>query len=200
MRYGNLTAITGPMFAGKTNELIKEILYRTYFSTRERQLVGVFKLSVDNRYSEDCIASHDGARVDATVVDACKDIRYEGLKYVFIDETQFFTAPHFTGDLLDIVREMRSRGLDVFCSGLDTDYMGRAFEIMAAIMAEASEIRRLKADCDVCAAPATRTARIEISSQRFIPGASESYRPMCLDHWHDDMRARERLSGSGDSC
>lgn len=198
MPYGSLTAITGPMFAGKTNDLVKEILYRSYFSDEERRRCGVFKLRVDARYSETCIVSHDGARVEARLISRSDEIDPTGLAVAFFDEIQFFTPPYFSGDILDTVRDLREKGVDVFCAGLDTDYLGRAFEITAALMAEASEIRRHAALCDVCGAPATRTARIEMTSRRFVPGAGESYRPMCLAHWHEDMRARNDLSRRGD--
>lgn len=198
MSYGSLTAITGPMFAGKTNDLVKEILYRSYFSEEERRRCGVFKLHVDARYSETCIVSHDGARVETRRVSSVDDIDSEGLAVAFFDEIQFFTPPYFSGDILDAIRALRENGVDVYCAGLDTDYLGRAFEITAAIMAESSDIRRHTAICDVCGAPATRTARIEMASCRFVPGAGESYRPMCLEHWHGDMQDRADLCESGE--
>ena len=189
MKHGSLTTIVGPMFAEKTNFLVKEILYRTYFSKSEREKVGVFKLAVDNRYSEDRICSHDGKQVSATVLDPESDIGWAGLSTVFIDEVQFFTSPYFEKDVLDIVRDMRFAGVDVFCAGLDMDYMGRAFEITAALMAESSAILRLEAQCDVCGAPASRTARINLESDRFVPGSQERYAPMCLDHWLRHFRS-----------
>lgn len=190
MRYGSLVAITGPMFAGKTSELIKEILYRSYFSKEEREAVRVFKLSVDTRYDEACIVSHDGERVDAVSVSSVAEIDWKHMSFVFLDEIQFFSEPYFHGDIMDLVRDMRMAGVDVICSGLDTDYLGRAFEVAAMMMAEASEVRRLSASCALCAAPASRTSRIDIGSDRFIPGAAETYTPLCLTHWAEDLVRR----------
>lgn len=198
MKYGSLTLVAGPMFAGKTNDLIKEILFRSYFSETERRSIRVFKLALDNRYDRDCIVSHDRAGVEAVCVSGADDIDSNGADFVFIDEIQFFMKPYFSGDMLDVVRTMRAEGADVFCSGLDVDYLGRAFEITASLMAEASEVRRLHASCDICGAPATRTSRLGISSRRFVPGTDDVYRPMCIDHWYQDLASRPETGSVGD--
>ena len=76
------------------------------------------------------------------------------------------------------------------CAGLDMDYMGRAFETTAFVMAEASAIHRLTACCVVCGGPATHTSRVGMDSPRFVPGAAESYSPMCRAHWAQESLSR----------
>ncbi len=189
MRYGNLTVFTGPMFAEKTNTLVKEILFRTYFGSREKS--AVFKLGFDKRYAEDLLVSHDGHQVRAKIVRDAADIDGTGLRWAFFDEVQFFTEPNFRGDLVASIRKLRTRGVDVFCSGLDMDYLGRAFEVTALLMAEASKIERLQADCAVCGSPATHTARVKDErAGRFELGAQETYSPMCAEHWSADLESR----------
>lgn len=196
MRFGDLHLFTGPMFAGKTESLVKEILFRTYFGEIDRDAVGIFKPAIDTRHEQDKIVSHNGATVSARPVSRACDIPRSGLLLAFFDEVQFFTAPGFEGDLLDVVRALRAEGTEVFCAGLDMDYMGRAFEVTAALMAEASHVQRFTATCARCGAPATRTVRHENMAERLLVGARGSYSPMCTEHWFEDQSAR---TGGDDS-
>lgn len=189
MRFGNLTVYTGPMFSGKTNNLIREILFQSYFSSDTPRHLSVYKLAFDVRYASSQIVSHDGRTVDATVIDSGEGLEYDGVDLVFFDEIQFFVEPYFHGNILDIVRQYRMNGVDVFCAGLDLDFMGRAFEITASLMAEASEVHRGKARCSVCGGEATMTSRMDLGSARFELGV-EKYSPMCLRHWHEDRLLR----------
>lgn len=198
MQYGQLTVFTGPMFAGKTEALVKEIIYHSYFAPQEAETLGIFRLEADRRFADDGIVSHDGATVRAETITGSAPIRarFPRLRRAFFDEVQFFTAPFFEGDFLDVVREMRLQGIDVFCAGLDMDYLGRAFEITGALMAEASDIRRLSASCSCCCAPATHTARLDEGFERFELGAGESYAPMCQKHWLDHNRRMDFERGA----
>ena len=188
MHYGELTLFVGPMFAEKTNSLIKEILYRTYFS--EEEPAAVYAPSFDQRYGGCDITSHTGLRVQATRVSSVRDVHSTGFRWIFFDEVQFFTPPHFEGNLIDRIRQIRAEGCDVFCAGLDMDYLGRGFEVTGQLMAEASSLHRLTARCQCCGAPATHTARLAPGRRRFEIGAAESYAPMCAFHWFRDREAR----------
>lgn len=188
MHYGELTMFVGPMFAEKTNSLIKEILYRTYFDTQER--AAVYAPSFDRRYDADDITSHTGLRVQATRVSSVSEIVSTGFRWIFLDEVQFFAPPQFDGNLIDRIRQIRSEGCDVFCAGLDMDYLGRGFEVTAQLMAEASSLHRLTARCQCCGGPATHSARLASSRRRFEIGAAESYAPMCAFHWFRDRESR----------
>lgn len=189
MRYGSLTVFSGPMFADKTNSLVKEILFRTYFSGKDSSRAAIYKIGFDTRYDNGCIVSHDGLRVKARTIQSAGEIRAEGADWVFFDEIQFFTPPHFDGDIIDRIRELRAEGVDVFCAGLDMDFLGRAFEITALLMAEATKVERLRARCSVCGAPATHTARIDKGERRVELGSSETYSPMCMTHWFSDLKS-----------
>lgn len=189
MHYGELTVFAGPMFANKTNSLVKEILFRTYFGSPDS--AAVFKPGFDTRFEEESIASHDGLRVQARVVRSAKDIVAGDLRWAFFDEVQFFTEPNFEGNLIENIRDLRRAGVDVYCAGLDMDYLGRAFEVTALLMAEATKVEKLRAECAICGAPATHTARVNVKSrQRFELGSNETYSPMCASHWIEDLETR----------
>jgi len=187
MRYGDLVLFTGPMFAGKTNAMVREILFRTYFTGPTG--VAIYKIAFDNRFDETCLVSHDGLRVQATRVSHARQIVPAGLQFAFFDEIQFFSDPNFEGEVVECIRTLRGSGVDVFCAGLDMDYLGRAFEVTALLMAEATRIERLTARCSCCAAPATHTARIDRDSDRFVLGSGETYSAMCAQHWFSDLRS-----------
>jgi thymidine kinase len=189
MRYGELTVYTGPMFAEKTNTLVKEILFRTYFNSPDKTVV--YKPFFDNRYARDHVISHDGLKVQANIISSVDQIDAEGARWAFFDEVQFFTAPNFSGDLVETIRKLRRSGVDVYCAGLDMDYMGRAFEVTALLMAEAERVEKLKADCGICGSPATHTSRVHIDRpDRFELGSQETYSPMCAVHWAADLETR----------
>jgi thymidine kinase len=185
MPYGKLMVLVGPMFAGKTEEIVKEVLYRTHFDASETGRIGVFKHSLDTRYSEKEIVSHDGAAIRATRISCVEDIEVDGLDFAFFDEVQFFNQPNFDGDILDVIRSLRGAGTDIVCAGLDMDYMGRAFEVTASLMAESTEIRRMTAICEICGAPATHTLRQNSMPERILLGSGDSYSAACLNHWFE---------------
>jgi len=196
MAYGKLTVVTGPMFSGKTEHLVKEILYRSFFNGRNPDDVVVFKPAWERRYGDDEIVSHAGARVRALAVRRSEEVwnAARPASLAVFDEVQFFTPPFFSGDFIDLIRELRGSGRDVVGAGLNMDYLGHAFEITAALMAEASELIRLTADCVHCAAPATHSARLDDAQARFEVGAEDRYAPMCANHWmaHDRRLVRKQ--------
>lgn len=209
MAYGRLEMNVGPMFAGKTRNLIKEVLWQTYFSDSgigddggpnqdgayERESgtrVAIFKPAYDTRYDEEAIVSHRGEAIRARAISEWPDDLDGRYTAVFFDEIQFFSEPVFRGDVVAGIRALRHAGTDVFCSGLDMDFRGHAFEVTAALMAESTTINRLTALCDRCGAPASMTGRRTRDGQRLSLGSSDIYLPLCLTHW------AERLPRSGE--
>jgi thymidine kinase len=182
MSYGLLKVNAGPMFAGKSEALIRDILFQTYFD-HDGEGVCVFKPAFDTRFDKEEIVTHNGKSVKAIPLSE-PDVSIIGdYKHVFFDEVQFFTQPHFSGDFLKYIRDLREGGCDVYCSGLDMDAQGNSFEITGALMAESSDLRRLTARCERCGSPATRTARTSGAGPRVDLGTSDKYEPLCLEHW-----------------
>ena len=191
-RFGTLTMFVGPMYAGKTESLLKEVARRDHIAGDTRRNI-VLKPRYDDRYSESQIVSHDGTAVEARNVGEWPEDVYDSADAIFIDEIQFFMEPHFSGNIVDGVRLARLRGIDIYCSGLDMDYRGHAFEITALLMAESSQIMRLTASCEICRAPATMTARVTSGTDRLLLGTKDAYKPLCADHWAETV-ARDGVS------
>mgnify|MGYP001627909952 FL=1 len=90
------------------------------------------------------------------------------------------------------------QGTDVFCAGLDMDYHGRAFEVPSTLMAEATDVRRLTAQCARCAAAATHSIRHEMTAERILVGATDLYAPMCAEHWFEERMAQQARARSNE--
>jgi thymidine kinase len=178
MSYGHLTVICGPMFAGKTTELLKRILWATN-GLGER--TAVFKSGYDTRYGMTDIISHDGLKAQAAVI---ADWRGAGeATHVFFDEAQFFTAPYFNGDLVHIIHTLLQQGCAVTATGLDTDWRGHPFDITARLAAMADDVVKLQSHCSVCGRTATKTYRREPGPNAIALGGAETYEPRCNAHW-----------------
>ncbi len=179
---GSLEVITGSMFSGKTDEMIRR-LRRAEIA---KQRVQVFKPKLDDRYGEDQVASHAGSAFAATPIEKPEeifDLLEEDTTVVAVDETQFFPEA-----ICDVVHQLAEKGLRVIVGGLDTDFRGEPFGSMPAIMAQAERVDKLHAICMVCAGPASRTQRlIDGRPARYddpivVVGASELYEARCRAH------------------
>jgi len=183
-REGWIEVITGCMFAGKTEELIRRIRTLQY----AKKNILVFKPRIDNRYSETEIASHSGYRVTCINVDSPIEI----LKYVdkkvdvvAIDEAQFFDHT-----LVLVCEELADSGKRVMVAGLDCDFRGEPFGIMPELLVRSEFVTKLSAVCAKCGQPATRTQRLvdgkaaDYNDPIVLVGASESYEPRCR-HCHE---------------
>jgi thymidine kinase len=179
---GSIEVITGSMFSGKTDELIR----RLRRATIARQKVQVFKPAIDNRYAEQKVTSHAGSMYEAIPITCAADI----LKFlepdttvVAIDEAQFFDP-----DVSATVQRLADRGLRVIVAGLDTDFRGEPFGPMPILMAQAERVDKLQAICMVCGEAATRTQRLvngrpaHYNDPVVIVGASEMYEARCRYH------------------
>jgi len=179
---GSIEVITGSMFCGKTDELIR----RLRRATIARQKVQVFKPAIDYRYSIEKVTSHAGTEFAAMPISSSKEIS-EHLEsdttVVGIDEAQFFD-----NDITDVVQMLADRGLRVIVAGLDTDFRGEPFGPMPVLMAKAEIVDKLHAICMVCGEPASRTQRLvngkpaHYKDPIVIVGASEMYEARCRMH------------------
>ncbi|MGD0172939.1 MAG: thymidine kinase [Anaerolineales bacterium] len=182
---GSLEVITGPMFSGKTDELIRR-LRRARIA---RQKVQVFFPALDARYAgldDGKLTSHAGAEFDATPVRTAEEILRaveNDTSVVAIDEAQFFDD-----DILPVVSRMVASGLRVIVAGLDTDFRGEPFGPMPLLMAEAEQLDKLQAICMVCGEPASRTQRLIngkpalLHDPVVVVGAGELYEARCRAH------------------
>jgi thymidine kinase len=181
---GWIEVVTGPMFAGKSEELIRRIRRLTYAHKK----VLVFKPKIDNRYSENDIESHLHNKADAINITSSKEILpyIKGqIDAVVIDEVQFLDP-----GIYDVCNLLADKGIRVIVGGLDQDFRGEPFLITAKLMAKAEFVTKLTAICVKCGAPATMTQRIvdgvpaSYDEPTIKVGASDSYEPRCR-HCHE---------------
>ena len=180
---GWIEVISGCMFAGKTEELIRRVRTLQY----AKKDIVVVKPSIDNRYSVTEVASHAGSRVRSVCVSSALEILQHvkpTTDVVAIDEVQFFDH-----DIIDICEYLADKGVRVICAGLDRDFRAEPFGVMPELMTRAEFITKLSAVCVVCGAPATRTQRLvdgkpaSYDDPIVLVGASEAYEARCR-HCH----------------
>ncbi len=179
---GIVEVITGPMFSGKTEELIRR-LRRAVIA---KQKVQVFKPALDKRYTETAVASHAGSAFEAIPlqdIDAIWAHLRDDTTVVGLDEAQFFSE-----EVTQVVQDLADRGIRVIVAGLDMDFRGEPFGPMPALLAQADRVDKLQAICVKCGFPATRSQRlIDGKPARYddpviIVGASEMYEARCRQH------------------
>lgn len=181
---GWVEVICGPMFSGKTEELIRRLRRATY----ARQGTQVFKPLIDDRYAEDALVTHSAQRLDALAVSTAGEILehvHSFTDVVGVDEAQFFDD-----GLIEVTEVLAARGARVIVAGLDTDYLGAPFEPVPSIMARAEYVTKLLAICVRCAGPACRSLRIVDVRERIQVGAADRYEAVCRA-CHERLRARE---------
>jgi len=170
---GWIEVITGSMFSGKSEELIRR-LRRAEIA---KQKVQIFKPTIDNRYSDDEIVSHSAMRIGSANVQSSRALLADVLpetEVVGIDEGQFFDA-----ELPAVVNTLADQGKRVIVAGLDQDYLGKPFEPMPQLLAIAEYITKTLAICMVCGGPANHTQRLVQSTERVLVGAGGAYEARC---------------------
>ena len=174
MRRGRVEVICGSMFSGKTEELIRR-LRRAQFA---RQRVEIFKPTIDVRYSEEEVVSHEGNSILSTPVDSSASILLMGQEsdVVGIDEAQFFDE-----HIVEVCNELASRGIRVIVAGLDLDFKGMPFGPMPALLAIADEVTKVHAICVHCGALAYVSHRKVASDRRVLLGETGEYEPLCRE-------------------
>ncbi len=181
---GSIEVIVGPMFAGKSEELLRRIRRLDY--AKKKYIV--FKPAIDNRYAKEELVSHIKNKSKAIPIKSSKDI----LKYmtydvdvVVIDEIQFIDK-----GVIPLCEKFADEGRRVIVAGLDMDFRGEPFAVVAELMARAEDVTKLTAICAKCGAPATRTQRlvngepVSYKDPIVIVGASEKYEARCR-HCHE---------------
>jgi len=170
---GWIEAICGPMFSGKSEELMRRL--RRAMIARKR--VQVFKPAIDQRYSSDEIVSHNDLRMKSQVIQRASEILPlldPRTEVVGIDEANFFGP-----DLVEIATQLADSGKQVMIAGLDTDYMGRPFPPMPELLSLAESITKTLAICMRCGNPAKHTQRLVESSDLIVVGAGGMYEARC---------------------
>lgn len=179
---GSIEVVTGSMFSGKTDELIRR-LRRAIIA---KQKVQVFKPAVDVRFSLEKVTSHAGSEYDAKPVTSSAEILTQlesNTTVVGIDEAQFFDM-----DLVNVTRFLADRDIRVIIAGLDTDFRGEPFGCMPSLLAQAEKVDKVRAICMVCGEEACRTQRLVNGEPAHrgdpvvIVGASELYEARCRKH------------------
>src|SRR5512133_20347 len=181
-RQGSLEVICGPMFSGKSEELIRRIK-RAIIA---KQKVQVFKPALDDRYDVSAIASHSQRKHDAIPVkDSVELARHldPEAQVIALDEVQFMDE-----GLIPIIEDLADRGVRVIAGGLDQDSNGEPFGIMPILLAKAEYVTKLQAICMVCGALAGRTQRMVQTGGQVLVGAAEAYEARCR-HCHETPHA-----------
>lgn len=175
---GWVEVIAGPMFSGKSEELIRRVT-RALIA---KQAVQVFKPVIDDRYEALAVASHMGRTLSARPVAGVAELEaalFEETQVVAVDEAQFFEL-----GIVDLVGRLADTGKRVILAGLDTDFRGEPFGPMAELLARAEVVEKLTAICR-CGQAATRTQRLiagrpaSADDPVVLVGAAESYEPRC---------------------
>lgn len=183
-RDGYVEVISGCMFAGKTEELLRRIRVLSY----GKQRIQLFKPLIDNRYDENMVVSHAGTKHESIQIANARDILDyidETSEIVAIDEVQFFDD-----NITQVVDHLANNGIRVMVAGLDLDFRGEPFGVMPTLITQAEFVVKLTAVCMQCGAPGTRSQRIingrpaDYNDPIIMVGASESYEAVCR-HCHN---------------
>ncbi|MFI3284506.1 MAG: thymidine kinase [Erysipelotrichaceae bacterium] len=178
-KQGLIEVICGPMFAGKTEELIRRAIRLDY--AKKKYIV--FKPLMDNRYANDEIVSHSKYRKNSINIDKSEEIYNhltDDIEVIFIDEVQFYDDT-----IVSVCEDLAKKGYRIIVGGLDCDFKGDPFMITALLLAKAETVVKLTAICNVCGNEATKTQRIingkpaHINDEIILVGASEAYEPRC---------------------
>lgn len=169
---GWIEVITGCMFSGKTEELIRRLNRARY----ARQKVLIFKPRIDVRYASESVVSHSKQEIPAVAIDDVSEIIAHALdtEVIGIDEAQFFG----TG-LVPVTERLANAGKRVIVAGLDQDFLGRPFEPIPHLMAIAEYVTKNLAICVRCGNPADRSQRLVQRDATVVVGGSETYEARC---------------------
>lgn len=180
-RQGRIEVICGSMFSGKTEELIRR-LKRAKFA---KQRVEIFKPSIDTRYSEEDVVSHDQNAIRSTPIDSSGNILLlaSNIDVVGIDEAQFLDE-----GLTEVCNRLANNGVRVIIAGLDMDFKGVPFGPIPALCAIADEVTKVHAICVKCGALANISHRLVANEHRVLLGEQEEYEPLCRDCYQKTLQ------------
>lgn len=177
-RRGSIEVITGSMFSGKTEELIRR-LRRAQFAGLK---VEIFKPSMDKRYSEDRVVSHDEKSIHSTPVDNASSILLlaSGVDVVAIDEAQFFD-----NSLVEVCNRLANDGIRVVVAGLDMDFMGNPFGPIPSLLSVAEFVTKVHAICVRCGSLAHYSFRKSDDERVVLLGEKDKYEPLCRNCYNE---------------
>lgn len=185
--HGSIEVVCGPMFSGKTEELIR----RVKRAQIAKQRVQIFKPAIDIRYHEEDVVSHSSQAIKSEPVENAVDILIrlkDSTRVVAIDEVQFFDDA-----IITVVSKLAARGYRVICAGLDLDYRAQPFGPMPMLLALADEVVKIHSICTICGAPATRSQRLSTSKERVLLGETDAYEARCRGHYQYDEVEEQAL-------
>ncbi|HDS07623.1 MAG TPA: thymidine kinase [Bacteroides sp.] len=180
---GWIEVITGSMFSGKTEELIRR-LKRARIA---RQKVEIFKPRIDVRYSEQEVVSHDENAIQSTPVDSSANILLlaSGMEVVGVDEAQFFDK-----GLVDVANQLANSGVRVIVAGLDMDFRGKPFGPIPGLLAVAEYVTKVHAICVRCGRLANYTHRLVEEDKLIMLGETDLYEPLCRGCYNRAMNEK----------
>ena len=169
---GWIEVICGPMFSGKTEELIRRLI-RAQIA---KQVVTIFKPSLDDRYSEDYIVSHNKRKIKSIIMQNTKDIKKysKDSDVIGIDEAQFCDV-----SLIDICKELARNGKRVVVAGLEKDFQAIPFGPMPQLLVDAEYVTKVNAICMQCGDPANFSQRITEEKKQVVIGEIDKYEARC---------------------
>jgi thymidine kinase len=178
---GTLETIVGAMFAGKTSELLKRILWAKH---QDKKIL-VIKPAIDDRYSEKLIITHNNLSHECFAMKKWQEVNQEyslskkEFDMIFLDEVQFME----TKETIENIDKILNLGIDVVCAGLDQDSRGKPWETSSFLLGLSDKITKIYGFCNVCGLEATKTFRKTEGGDRTQVGAANIYEPRCLKHW-----------------
>lgn len=183
-RTGSIEVICGSMFSGKTEELIR----RVRRATIARQNIAMFKPTIDVRYSDKDVVSHNKQAHKAIPVENSYSIilMSQGCDVVAIDEAQFFDA-----GIVDVCNKLANQGIRVIVAGLDMDFLGHPFGPMPQLLAIADDVYKTRAICVKCGRLATYSYRTADGDQQILLGETHEYEPLCRACYQELMANKE---------
>ncbi len=184
-RRGRIEVICGSMFSGKTEELIRR-MKRAKFA---KQKVEIFKPSLDTRYSDEDVVSHDRNAIQSTPIDSSESMMLlaSDIDVVGIDEAQFFDD-----NLPDVCNQLANNGVRVIIAGLDMDYKGKPFGPIPALCAIADDVTKVHAICVKCGALAYVSHRLIANEHRVLLGEQNEYEPLCRECYRKAMEEEKK--------
>lgn len=197
METGGIEVICGPMFSGKTEELIR----RLRLARIAKQRVQIFKPILDNRFDTEHITSHLNQKFVCTPVETAGEMiarLQDTTRVVGIDEAQFFRE-----ELVGVCEKLANRRLRVIVAGLDQDYLGKPFGPIPQLLAIADEISKLKAVCMVCGGEAAKSQRLTAHKEQVVVGAAEHYEArcrLCFDPEVSEVETKPAIEGKRESA
>jgi len=185
---GWIEVICGPMFSGKTEELIRR-LKRAQIA---RQKVEIFKPMIDTRYHEEHVVSHDANSIPSTPVESSSNIELlaSDTRVVGIDEAQFFDE-----GIVEVCNKLANQGIRVIVAGLDLDYTGRPFGPMPNLLAMAEYVTKLHAICTHTGQLAHFSYRINENEKRIMLGELDNYEPVSRAVFNQLMKKKKKQDG-----